>query len=121
MEKCARYTRCCGIPVYHPPTSGASSFTMNTGYMTTDCVKGEAWANVYMQSISRLTGAFGGRSGANFAVEVNDISAFQPTSFILRSLATSGETIHPIPLTTANCSVNMNYVEAQINCNGNTC
>lgn len=78
-----------GIPVYQPPTSGVSSFTMNTGYMTTDCVvSGEAWAHDYMQSISNLTGALGGWSGANFAIEVNNMDIFQPTYFIFRSLAT---------------------------------
>ena len=111
-----------GIPIYELPTSGASRFTMNTGYMTTACkVSGQAWNLKFIQSIYNLTGENGGWSGANFAIEVGLMDTFAPTYFVFRSLAFGAEYDNPKPLTVANCSVSMNYVEVQVGCNGSTC
>jgi len=115
-----------GIPVYQPPSRGVSHFTINTGYMTTDCaVSGQNWTDNYMQSISNLTGISGGWSGANFAIDVKTMDFTRPASFVFYSLALqefSGPDLDPPkPLTIANCSVSMNYVEAQVSCNGTAC
>jgi hypothetical protein len=113
-----------GIPVYQPPSQGVSSFTINTGYMTTDCVvSGQNWTRNYMQSISNLTGTSGGWSGANFAIDVTAMYSFEPTYFVFYSLALQeySDPNPAKPLTIANCSVSMNYLEAQVSCNQTTC
>jgi hypothetical protein len=113
-----------GIPIHELPTVEDSHFNMNTGYMTTSCkVSGEAVAASArtMQSLSNLTQSLGGWSGANFAIEVGRTDQFAPTSFVFRSLALQESTTEPKPLTVANCSVNMNYVEVQISCNKSIC
>lgn len=68
-----------------------------------------------------MKGAFGGWSGGNFAIEVGLMDRFAPTYFVFRSLALAGNVDEPKPLTVANCSANMNYVEVQVECNGSTC
>ena len=112
-----------GIPLQGLSSTGVSNFSLNTGYMTSQCqVSGQAWSFTnYLELDSfNYTSSFGGWSGANFVVEaVLDELDSTPASFVFRAIAPEFQPGKN--LTVANCTVYMDYVEVQVQCNSSTC
>lgn len=115
-----------GIPVLGIPTSGISSFTLNTGYMSSDCsVSGQDFKSAFFKDLCdfNYTGVNGGCSGANIAVQANMIlSPSSPANFVFYADASYPQNISETTLlTVANCTISMNYVEVQVQCQNSTC
>jgi hypothetical protein len=112
-----------GLPVLGLPTAGNSSFTLNTGYMTTDCqTRGEESDYLYrdMQDFNYTVG--GGWSGANFAISGLIVTYYgaPAANFVFRAIGSSPET-EKRTLTVANCTAYMHYVEQEVQCGGRSC
>ncbi|KIW65435.1 hypothetical protein PV04_07696 [Phialophora macrospora] len=109
-----------GLPVHGLPSSGVSSFNMETGYMVTTCnVSGHEWSDDFRQSLMNQSLW----SGANYAFTIGTGSPFTQYNFSFLSLdIDSGATSATDKiLTIANCTVTMRYVEVQIKCDGQNC
>ncbi|KAJ9615068.1 hypothetical protein H2200_001142 [Cladophialophora chaetospira] len=111
-----------GLPLHNPPTVGTSKFNIQTGYMVTTCkVSGHAWSDNYIQSLANQSLW----SGASYAFTHPTGSPFTAYNFSFLSLDLYGSDTTTKPddkiLTIANCSVTMQYVEVQIECDGPTC
>ncbi|KAF9530407.1 hypothetical protein CPB83DRAFT_850871 [Crepidotus variabilis] len=122
----AVWSALAGIPVHGLPSSGVSRFTLNTGYMTTDCqVTGED-TKMLFTSLNNATyiGSSGGWSGANFVIAsyIMTYPSAPAANFTFRALASQlAVTGTNKTLTVASCTINMEYVEVQVECDGSIC
>ncbi|KAK7993219.1 hypothetical protein PG989_006600 [Apiospora arundinis] len=134
-----------GLPVENVPASGVSRFIISTGYMVAAC---EVAGLNYSLPVNNGTGygsALCGNardgayskcheSGGNFAVskvgpmiygssinKSTNLPLFPPVSFEFRATASGFGDSSKTLLTRANCSVTMEYVDVQIECNGRSC
>ena len=115
-----------GIPVLGIPTSGTSSFILNTGYMSSDCgVSGQDFDSGFFRDLCdfNYTSANGGCSGANIAVQAEMIkNPSSPANFVFYADASYPQNINETKLlTVANCTISMNYIEVQVQCQNSTC
>jgi len=115
-----------GIPVLGIPTSGISSFTLNTGYMSSDCrVSGQEFKPAFFFTLCdfNYTSGGGGCNGANIAIQAEEILLpSYPANFVFYADASNPQNINETKvLTVANCTISMNYVEVQVQCQDSTC
>jgi hypothetical protein len=110
-----------GLPLHAPPSTGVANFNMETGYMVTSCsVSGQEWSEGFRQSLQNQSLW----SGANYAFTQPTGSPFGQYNFSFLSLdifSSDGSGTSGKILTVANCTVGMQYVEVQIQCDGGTC
>ncbi|KAK8063028.1 hypothetical protein PG997_015125 [Apiospora hydei] len=132
-----------GLPIENIPTSGVSRFTISTGYMVAACEvaginyslpvnNGTGYGSALCGNNRRYSECY--ESGGNFAISqvgptnygspINsstNLPLLPPVSFEFRATASGFGDSSKKLLTRANCSVTMEYVDVQIECNGPSC
>ena len=108
-----------GLPIHVPPSTGISTFNMETAYMYAICnVSDRDWSEADSRSLEH--GYVW--SGANFAFAQDVGFSFMPYTFNFLSLdIDDSDPNRNAVLTVANCTVSMRYVEVQISCDGPIC
>lgn len=109
------YSAITGLRTQTIPSSGTTSFNMETGYMYADCRVSHKIAN---RSAAYAAGNFGIApfSGSYLLRENSNTTTSHPSSVVFSSFSYGED--HTGNLTVANCTLTTTYVEVSIKCEG---